>query len=585
MAMEAENAERYRWTYATKLDPYTKALDRLFFASKYSLRMLRENFEVLIMDCTYKTNKYRMPLLTMVGITSLGTTFFISGAFLSGKRKEDFRWGINRVNVIYTYLHLPKPKVIVYDRDQALINTIEDGLPTEDPYKDNIHVPVILCLWYVQKDFAKYNKAGFSDKDWKQVEKDFNAILYSYTEDIYDLNWGHFQARYSDEYSDIAEYVDTVWLTPYKKMLIRCYTNRILHFGTTTTSRVESAHRALKRQLRFSTSDLKTVVDRVQLMAHEQYDNYEERLAKARSRLPYQLRKPIYRRIASKATPHSLWHVHEQYRKYLRSLPIRNGTLSTPLGPCTGLFHTTMGLLCSHDIAQRLRGQPGAALQLRAIHPYWRYEKPPLAEVNERRAGADDSLYNGPDEDDDALLLELIDIITEPAVIKGKGRLKGSRNKRQRIYKNSSRRELSGFEHVDAEIARSETRLNALRAQRGGRGGQARGGQARGGAQSGPDTTVSSSASQVNTSAAASGLATTAASALALRPARGGSRGRRAWGQGQARGRGQSIRGSALDGTSSASSSQPIRAVATRPVRGVPSSHIFGYQLYAPDRP
>lgn len=38
-------------------------LDFLFFAHPLSLSMLRKNPEILLLDATYKTNKYRMPLL------------------------------------------------------------------------------------------------------------------------------------------------------------------------------------------------------------------------------------------------------------------------------------------------------------------------------------------------------------------------------------------------------------------------------------------------------------------------------------------------------------------------------------------
>ena len=45
--------------------------------------------------------------------------------------------------------------------------------------------------------------------------------------------------------------------------------------------------------------------------------------------------------------------------------------------------------------------------------------------------------------------------VDEPVVYKGKGRLMGSRNKRQRVFDNSTRRESSGFEHAEAAIIRA----------------------------------------------------------------------------------------------------------------------------------
>lgn len=48
------------------------------------------NLEVLIMDCTYKSNKYRLPLLNVVGTTCLNSTFYAAFGFLLQDRKEDF---------------------------------------------------------------------------------------------------------------------------------------------------------------------------------------------------------------------------------------------------------------------------------------------------------------------------------------------------------------------------------------------------------------------------------------------------------------------------------------------------------------
>ena len=37
---------------------------------------------VLIMDCTYKTNRYKMPLLDIVGVTALNTSFYVGFCFV-----------------------------------------------------------------------------------------------------------------------------------------------------------------------------------------------------------------------------------------------------------------------------------------------------------------------------------------------------------------------------------------------------------------------------------------------------------------------------------------------------------------------
>ncbi|KAK6936686.1 MULE transposase domain [Dillenia turbinata] len=46
------------------------------------------------MDCTYKINRYKMPLLEIIGITSFNTSFYSCFVFLSKERCEDYEWAL-----------------------------------------------------------------------------------------------------------------------------------------------------------------------------------------------------------------------------------------------------------------------------------------------------------------------------------------------------------------------------------------------------------------------------------------------------------------------------------------------------------
>ena len=48
-------------------------ITHLFFANSGSLDLLKAFPDVLLMDCTYKTNLYGMPLLVICGVTNLKT--------------------------------------------------------------------------------------------------------------------------------------------------------------------------------------------------------------------------------------------------------------------------------------------------------------------------------------------------------------------------------------------------------------------------------------------------------------------------------------------------------------------------------
>jgi len=120
---------RDRWFVKIDLKKTTKQVKKLFFVHKGMLEILCKNPEVLIMDCTYKTNKYKMPLLTICGVTSLGTTFIVGFAFLDKETKNHYDWVLYHLVHLYGSLGLPPPRVIATDRDLALMEAIDGRLP------------------------------------------------------------------------------------------------------------------------------------------------------------------------------------------------------------------------------------------------------------------------------------------------------------------------------------------------------------------------------------------------------------------------------------------------------------------------
>ncbi|KAL8779594.1 MAG: hypothetical protein Q9194_001385, partial [Teloschistes cf. exilis] len=70
-------------------------------------------------------------------------------------------------------------------------------------------------------------------------------------------------------------------------------------------------------------------------------------------------------------------------------------------------------------------------------------------------AGSDNEFYDS-DINEFAELPDIANLIQSPKKIRSKGRPKGSLNKMQQIFENSSRREPSGFERVDASIAATQ---------------------------------------------------------------------------------------------------------------------------------
>ncbi|CAG8808070.1 26966_t:CDS:2, partial [Racocetra persica] len=116
-------------------------LTHLFFAHSKSIALTKTYNSVLLMDCTYKTNKFKMPLLHIVGMTSFNTTFSSCFALLKLEQEDDYVWALNRVAHIFG--NVPKPKVIVTDHELALMHAVHTVFPESQN---------VLCVWHIEKN-------------------------------------------------------------------------------------------------------------------------------------------------------------------------------------------------------------------------------------------------------------------------------------------------------------------------------------------------------------------------------------------------------------------------------------------------
>ncbi|XP_052728520.1 uncharacterized protein LOC128195310 [Vigna angularis] len=93
-------------------------------------------------DSEVVTDLYRLPLLEIVGMTSTGLTFSATFAFLSTERQSNFTWALEKLKGLLL-TSKGGPKVIVTDRDLALMNAIANVFP--ESYQ-------MLCRFHILKN-------------------------------------------------------------------------------------------------------------------------------------------------------------------------------------------------------------------------------------------------------------------------------------------------------------------------------------------------------------------------------------------------------------------------------------------------
>ena len=132
------------WFVKVQLDSVTQQVQYLFFCNKASKEMLLHNGETLILDCTYKTNLYSMPLVIGTGVTDLNISFYAAMCFLKGEKLEDYCFLIRAYKELYQELDIPLPEVWFSDGELNIPVAIAQEIGDSA-----VH---ILCCWHLEQN-------------------------------------------------------------------------------------------------------------------------------------------------------------------------------------------------------------------------------------------------------------------------------------------------------------------------------------------------------------------------------------------------------------------------------------------------
>lgn len=282
------------------------------------------------MGCTYKSNKYRSPLLNVVGTTCLNTTFYAAFGFLLSQRTEDFIWFLRILQNLYRRLDLKDPKVIVTDRDAALMAAIHEVFP---------HTTNLLCLWHINKCVQAEWKPVFQDsekpdEEWKGFHEKWKGVVYAKIQDAYDAAWKILSDTYKNLSPKKVDYLDDTWLAPHRQKFVKCYTDKIRHYGNVVTSRVEGGHTVLKSKLVISTGDILSIVTDIDSLLRNQHQEYIIALGEAINNTPMVLKGAnvmIYRDLTPYITPFA-------FLKYMSNIVVSQINLNLFLHILTSLL-------------------------------------------------------------------------------------------------------------------------------------------------------------------------------------------------------------------------------------------------------
>ena len=143
----------WRWT-----------IEVFFFTLNCMQKFLRENHEVLLMNCIYKINKYKMPLLIIIEVNF---------CFMKEERYNDYIWILKTLKFFYDHFNLSYFETILSDDDKTLASALFEMF-------ENI-VKHALCIWHINinvivniKKYSFINELFESFmKRWKDLRNAF----------------------------------------------------------------------------------------------------------------------------------------------------------------------------------------------------------------------------------------------------------------------------------------------------------------------------------------------------------------------------------------------------------------------------
>ncbi|KAL5173741.1 Protein FAR1-RELATED SEQUENCE 6 [Glycine soja] len=318
----------------------------LFWCHPDAVKLCNACHLVFFIDSTYKTNRYRLPLLDFVGVTPTAMTFFARFAYLEAERVNNIVWALERFRGLFLR-HDRLPLVIVTDRDLALMNAVKIVFPESTN---------LLCRFHIDKNVKAKCKSLIGEKMRGTI---WGTLVDCPSE--YEFHESHqkFQVACSP-WPMFVDYVNDTWIIPHKEKFITAWTNKVMHLGNTTTNRVESAHWTLKRVLQNSVGDLCSVWDAMNNMITLQHVEIKASFETSTHVVGHVYKKTLYKRLLGMVSRDALNQIASEI-DHLRYL-------GNNLSSCGCVMRSTHGFPCTCELSRYTAG----SIPLESVHLFWR---------------------------------------------------------------------------------------------------------------------------------------------------------------------------------------------------------------------
>jgi hypothetical protein len=352
--------EDHKYFYKFRTVGESSTVQDLFLSNPDSVKLFNTFSTVLLMDSTYKTNRYKMPLFEIVGVTSTQMSFSVGFAFIANEKEDNFAWVLE---TCMTLLHSEGtvPKVIVTDRDTALMNAVAKVLP---------NTTALVCSHHISKNVIAKCKTLCNCKSTEQTQEEllktlvnvWNSVIDSNSEEAYVESVVLFRKVF-EKFPDFINYVETTILNPLKEKLVRAWTDRVMHIGNLTTNRVESQHGVLKKYLMDSRGDFVRGWEAIDRMLKVQLTEIQTSFGQSITEIEHHFRGHfLYSKLVNNISRNAL--------RYIRGEELRTRECGKNRKKCGCVIRRTYGLPCACLIALKIERK--LPIRMDELNTHWK---------------------------------------------------------------------------------------------------------------------------------------------------------------------------------------------------------------------
>ncbi|KAH7471908.1 hypothetical protein FOMA001_g13074 [Fusarium oxysporum f. sp. matthiolae] len=368
-------------------------------------KMWQQFSSCLQIDATYSTNCYKMPLVTVVAVSSERTSMPICYGLLNNEQVASFDWFLKQVSRFQRAGIISPPEVVITDKDDQLRNAIRQVFPNTQLQLCVFHINSNVVL-YIKKWWKKANGSLDSDMDDDQDNADaadvqelergntkvkdmknaklgplpkrvlntragmyllWRYMVYTRSEDDFNQAWRQIQETFPHQ-ERILRYLKDTYL-PLKREWACCYTRYYRNFGLITTAPAESNHHSLKTYHLSLRSDLPDVEAATASQTDDKRQLYKDKIQRANTTIRNQFSgREWLGQLPLTVTRWALDQLDEIHR-----LVESSEVSKKMLPPCTGSTKTQYGLPCAHRLLElALQDEP---LKKEDLDPFWHIKR------------------------------------------------------------------------------------------------------------------------------------------------------------------------------------------------------------------